>query len=276
MKFYINPNLKNHEKFENLISSCIKKFKIKDVQLEVVYINFENHQNELLRSNIDEIEQIKCFSNKNFMYASYYNMSSKIVPSIIDEKSFNLIKKALSNEDKKFIEDCYVYHNDQFLLKTKIPELKSDINESTIETLFSIIQNDGFDNYVQTNMNEYFVFYRTLECNDSCLRLLFASREKEMESSYKVFHLNNIFIDKFLEVFQNDLLDVIKNFNEIQKQSLLEEDSTINLHHEAFCKEKLKVFVGRTEQILYAREVLNDPSVSHVIIHGESGCGKTR
>ena len=95
MKFFINTDLKhNYLELESPISRMIENtLKILNVQVDSVYIYFDHHE-KMLRSNIDEIEQIKCFSNLHFMYASYYNMSSKVVPSIIDEKSFNLIKKS--------------------------------------------------------------------------------------------------------------------------------------------------------------------------------------
>ena len=48
------------------------------------------------------------------------------------------------------------------------------------------------------------------------------------------------------------------------------------LHHDKFCEEKLKIFIGRSEQIKYIRERFMDPTASHFIIYGESGSGKTR
>ena len=99
-----------------------------------------------------------------------------------------------------------------------------------------------------------------------------------MESSYEVYHLNNISIENFLINFRTELFDIIKKFKKIKKKSLHkeEEEKIIKLHHEEIGKEKSKAFVGRIGQILYIKEKLADFTVSHIVIHGESGCGKTR
>ena len=199
-------------------------------------------------------------SNIKFIYASYYNINSKIIPTIIDKNSFNCIYS------------CFVNYDDKYLIKSKIPELKQEINQSS----FEIFKSDGFERYLETNMNDYFVFSRNLKSENNILRLLFVSKEEKIDHNVKEFYSTEMSIDDFLSNFQFDLLEIFKKSDAIQKISFFEEENNVKTHHDKYCNEKIKIFVGREEQICYIEERIKDPRVSHMIIHGESGCGKTR
>ena len=238
-------------------------------------LNFD-FQKLTTRSNIDEIEIIQTLSNLNFVYASYYSINSKAIPTIIDTISFNQIKLKLSENEAKFIENCYINYNEQFVLKFKMPELRIDYDESIIHKLFNIIKNDRFESYIERNMENCFILNKNLNFGNDVLRLLFVSKEIKFSTQIVTSNYPQTSIEEFLNNFQVNLLHVLNESDAIQKLRLNREEKNIELHEENFCEEKLKIFVGRFEQICYIKERISDPTVSHIIIHGESGCGKTR
>ena len=276
MKTFINSELKIENQVEELVKHCIERT-LQKVKIEVDFFNLNfDYQHVTSRSNIDEIEIIKSLSNINFIYASYYSISSKTAPNIIDKSSFNELKLKLNEKEIEFIENCYISYDDQFLLKNKIPELKFDIDQSIIDKLFNIIKNDGFETYIERNMENYFIVNKNLKSENYILRLLFVSKVIKMDNKIETSNFPQTSIEEFLDKFEIDLLEILNESDGIQKLSLNKKEKNIKIHHEKFCEDKLKIFVGRTEKICYIRERINDPSVSHIVIHGnESGSGKT-
>jgi hypothetical protein len=280
MKIFINIELKNENQLEELVKSCIEKiFQNLNIQVDFLHLNFD-YQYVKFRSNLDEIEIIKSFSNKNFIYASYFDLNSIKAPTVIDKNSFDELKQKLNEDEAKFIEDCYVNENEQFLLKVKIPELKFNIDQSLINNLFNIIKNDGFETYIERNMKNYFILNKNLKFQNHILRLVFASKEikidNKIDNKIEVSHFPQTSIEAFLENFQIDLREILNKSDEFKKLSLDKDEKNIKFHHEKFCEEKLKIFVGRDEQLHYIIDRIKDPTVSYIIIYGESGSGKTR
>ena len=117
---------------------------------------------------------------------------------------------------------------------------------------------------------------KNLNFGNDVLRLLFVSKEIKFSTQIVTSNYPQTSIEEFLNNFQVNLLHVLNESDAIQKLRLNREEKNIELHEENFCEEKLKIFVGRFEQICYIKERISDPTVSHIIIHGESGCGKTR
>jgi hypothetical protein len=275
MKIFINIELKNENHLEELVKSCIEKiFQNLNIPVDFLHLNFD-YQYVTFRSNLDEIEIIKSFSNKNFIYASYFNINSIVAPTVIDKNSFDELKLKLNEDEAKFIEDCYINDNEQFLLKFKIPELNF-IDQSLINKLFNIIKNDGFETYIERNMKNYFIFNKNLKFQNHILRLVFASKEIKIYNKIELSHFPQTSIEAFLDNFQIELLEILNKSDEIQKLSLDKEEKNIKFHHEKFCEEKLNIFVGRDEQLHYIIDRIKDPTVSYIIIYGESGSGKTR
>ena len=276
MKIFINQEWKNQGQLEDLVRKCIERT-FHDVKIEADFLNLNfDFQKLTTRSNIDEIEIIESLSNLNFVYASYYSINSKAIPTIIDTISFNQIKLKLSENEAKFIENCYINYNEQFVLKFKMPELRIDYDESIIHKLFNIIKNDRFESYIERNMENCFILNKNLNFGNDVLRLLFVSKEIKFSTQIVTSNYPQTSIEEFLNNFQVNLLHVLNESDAIQKLRLNREEKNIELHEENFCEEKLKIFVGRFEQICYIKERISDPTVSHIIIHGESGCGKTR
>ena len=186
---------------------------------EFVYINFD-HQNETSNTNIDEIELIKSFSNLNFIYASLYNIDSRKIPSIISSSEFEEMIKKLKEDELEIIKNHYINHNNQFVLKTKIPEFCTDIRQFSDEKLFEIIKNDGFHSYIRTNMRGYFVFSRNLKHQNYVMRLLFASKEIKIKNNLMDLDSSTISIENFLKHFQHNLLMVLHNFTQLSSSGI--------------------------------------------------------